>query len=355
MKWKYSLDFLRAMAILLVLFYHYPLPSTDLFWSGLYIHIQNGFKSGVDLFFVLSGFLISSHWFLQLKNREKLSVMLKNFYVKRSFRILPLYYLILLLEALRATFLKKMDYNLWSYLSLTQNIFGKTIFIVSWSLCVEEHFYLFFPAISYFFYSWGKKRIFVLFTASLFFLSIMLRYLYFDYLFSHPQAWLDQNTLFILDGLSVGVLTGYLFVFKGSWIPIFTRYLRSIEIAGGILLAFSFYISGSNFNFVKIIFLPSFFSMGYGLLVLSANLPESIFNKFKHNFITLTSRISYPLYLTHYMAWMGLEILLRYFHLSLKGAMGFIVYFTVAYALAWTLHEVIEKKFLNLRKIFLTT
>jgi peptidoglycan/LPS O-acetylase OafA/YrhL len=355
MKWKFSLDFLRAMAILLVLFYHYSLPPIDYFGASFYIHIQNGFKSGVELFFVLSGFLISSHWFESLGKKKKLSSMMQDFYVKRTFRILPLYYLILLFEALRATYLKKIDYNLLSYLTLTQNIFGKTIFIVSWSLCVEEHFYLFFPISSYLFLYFKKIKMFFVFTISLFLLSLILRYKYFHILLVNPESGLYQNTIFILDGLITGVIIGYLFTFHELWMKELSKHLRLLELLGLLFFSMALYLSGSNYTFIKIIFLPSIFSIGYGLFVISANFDNSIFNKiYQNSFITITSKISYPLYLTHYVAWMLLEVFFKHLHSSLKGPIAFVVYFSAAFFLAWVLHQLVEKRFLKLRNRFLS-
>ncbi len=354
MKWKYSLDFLRAMAILLVLFYHLPLPQ-DYFWATTYAHIQKGFNSGVEMFFVLSGFLISGHWFEQIKAKQQIKPMMKDFYIKRTFRILPLYYLVLAFEAIRGTYLTKTPYNLFSYLTLTQNIFGKTIFPVSWSLCVEEHFYLFFPLSSFLFFSLNKGKWFLLFCFSLLLCSLSMRWNFYDHILTNPDTGLIQNTLFTLDGLLIGVFIAYAFTFHDEWTNCAGKYVRGIEALGFTIICFALWLAGSDYTFVKVVFLPTIFTLAYGSFIISAQYEKSIFNFAQSSFITLTSKISYPLYLTHYIAWMMVEILFRRLLITLPGFLILIINLIAAYVLAYLLHQVIEKKCLSLRKKFLST
>ena len=82
-----QLDGLRAFAVLAVIYSHY-IP------SKYHLNIPWG-SAGVQLFFILSGFLITS---ILIKSRgERLGKSLKTFYIRRAFRIFPLYYLVLIL------------------------------------------------------------------------------------------------------------------------------------------------------------------------------------------------------------------------------------------------------------------
>lgn len=81
----YGLDHLRALAIILVFFFHYFIVSGG--QPEWLPNVASFGWTGVDLFFVLSGFLISSQLFSQIKNRQ--SISLKTFFVKRFFRIIP--------------------------------------------------------------------------------------------------------------------------------------------------------------------------------------------------------------------------------------------------------------------------
>ncbi len=126
-----SLDGLRGLAILLVLFGH--LPSTIRSGAGDF---------GVDLFFVLSGFLITR---ILLYNKQH-AIPLRTFLARRAVRIFPIYYLTLLAVGLSFGF-KGYLYTL----TYTYNFMPPTTttpaLIHTWSLCVEEHFYLIWPLV----------------------------------------------------------------------------------------------------------------------------------------------------------------------------------------------------------------
>jgi peptidoglycan/LPS O-acetylase OafA/YrhL len=157
-----ALDGLRGLAILLVLVWHFvPGQLTGAFpsasWQSISIKYLAKTWSGVDLFFVLSGFLI----FRLLFHHGASSPYLKTFYVRRACRILPLYLLFLTgFYFFRAAIVDKTAFSwlldtpmpLWSYLALIQNWFmgfrgnvGCGWLGVTWSLAVEEQFYLLAP------------------------------------------------------------------------------------------------------------------------------------------------------------------------------------------------------------------
>ncbi|MFZ6770953.1 acyltransferase family protein [Undibacterium sp. Di26W] len=141
-----GLDTLRAIAILLVLMSHYC--------GFVSKHQTFGFVgdigwAGVDLFFVLSGYLIGNQIMSGIANGEPLS--LKNFFARRLLRTLPNYYVVLAAYFIFPAALSgRSTSSLWQFLTFTQNIgleYGQT-FTHSWSLCIEEQFYLILPLIS---------------------------------------------------------------------------------------------------------------------------------------------------------------------------------------------------------------
>jgi len=157
------LDGLRGLAILLVILWHYaavPL-STSTASPGIYVaRLLRLSWSGVDLFFVLSGFLIGG---ILLDHREAPRYF-RVFYLRRSCRILPLYAAWLLLFCLLPRLIPSLTQApgigdlfarplpSWSYLTLTQNFamaergdFGAAWLAPTWSLAIEEHFYLVLP------------------------------------------------------------------------------------------------------------------------------------------------------------------------------------------------------------------
>jgi peptidoglycan/LPS O-acetylase OafA/YrhL len=151
-----ELDTLRGIAVLLVLFFHgfrlssisVSNPSTMVRW---FLSGTAGGWAGVNLFFVLSGFLITGI----LLNTRSSAHYYGQFYRRRALRILPAYYLILLI-LLVVTWLGLADRNVgWRFLGLSciylanvTGLFGVVSqYTVLWSLAVEEHFYLLWPAV----------------------------------------------------------------------------------------------------------------------------------------------------------------------------------------------------------------
>jgi peptidoglycan/LPS O-acetylase OafA/YrhL len=155
-----QLDGIRGLAVLLVLFFHYVWSQVHVTPGTLPAQVMKCFLwtySGVDLFFVLSGFLITGI----LLDNAPAGNFFKVFYIRRACRILPLYFGALLAFIIGRHFLEsdwrfiwlfKDPLPLWSYFTFTQNFMmaaadtpGPHWIDVTWSLAVEEHFYLVLP------------------------------------------------------------------------------------------------------------------------------------------------------------------------------------------------------------------
>lgn len=143
-----ALDGLRCLSILPVIWHHStPRPLPGLSGKG---------PAGVDLFFCISGFLITT---LLLRERAQSGkIALGNFYVRRALRILPLYYALLLAYVGFAAAMPSgapqrahFFHTLPLYASFTANWFANfgvafpILFSFAWSLCIEEQFYAFWP------------------------------------------------------------------------------------------------------------------------------------------------------------------------------------------------------------------
>ena len=143
----HGLDTLRALAVTLVVLHHYTLfvsNDDDTFgWVG-----RIGW-AGVDLFFALSGYLIGNQIFAALKTEGGLS--LKAFYARRLLRTLPNYLVVLAIYFMWPAWGENAALApAWRYLSFTQNLglAPGTAFSHSWSLAIEEQFYLLLPALA---------------------------------------------------------------------------------------------------------------------------------------------------------------------------------------------------------------
>ena len=201
---KISLDLLRALAILLVLGRHS-------FANGLWHWIG---WSGVDLFFVLSGFLVSGLIFQEIKTQG--DVRLGRFLVRRALKIYPSFYVFLLVSVL-AAWMTDRNYEtsqLLSEIFYLQSYFDG-LWMHTWSLAVEEHFYLVFALVVAFWQRQGlpmsEKRTW-LWLIGLPLVLIALRYGYcwphraelrFDFTATHLRA----------DGIWLGVILSFSYHF----------------------------------------------------------------------------------------------------------------------------------------------
>ena len=152
--YRKEIDGLRALAVLPVIFYHAGVPG----FSGGYF--------GVDIFFVISGYLITSILLGEL-NKNKFSIV--NFYERRARRILPALFFMLIVTTiagfllLSPSDLKDFGKGLLSVVAFSSNIFyyldidyfstasEEILLLHTWSLAVEEQFYIFFPLLLLFF------------------------------------------------------------------------------------------------------------------------------------------------------------------------------------------------------------
>jgi peptidoglycan/LPS O-acetylase OafA/YrhL len=151
-----SLDGVRGLAVSMVIISHLMFLSNyneNFLWKFL----KNGWM-GVDLFFVLSGYLITS---ILIASKSKKNYF-RNFIIRRTLRIFPLYYAVLIIVLICLFFYQNGNFqNLVWYFTYTSNIGmaindnwlhvgGNLELSHFWSLAVEEQFYLFWPLIIYF-------------------------------------------------------------------------------------------------------------------------------------------------------------------------------------------------------------
>jgi peptidoglycan/LPS O-acetylase OafA/YrhL len=236
-----ELDGLRGLAIVLVVTFHYLGPWEHIFDT---VQVTQLFWSGVDLFFVLSGFLIPGI----LLDSVDSPTYFKTFYMRRAHRILPIYLISIgcLLAGLAFNLNKKLGTQqifqapvpLWVYPLFLQNnavLFGwgavPEWMGVTWSLAIEEQFYLVLPALVRFF-----KRTLPYIATLVICLSPIARIVF---VMVHrtrngsvPIHW-SFWTPFRLDGLAMGVLLAFLSRNPKSW-NILARHPRAVR---GVLFA----------------------------------------------------------------------------------------------------------------------
>jgi peptidoglycan/LPS O-acetylase OafA/YrhL len=142
-----SLDLLRLLAIVMVLGHHMEQPPSDLprlVSAGIGVWMGGG-GLGVDLFFVLSGFLVSGLLFSEYKKYGEISV--KRFYLRRGWKIYPPFYFLLTFSYLYLLVVvgqKMRDRPFFSELLFIQS-YQAGYWNHTWTLAVEEHFYVLLP------------------------------------------------------------------------------------------------------------------------------------------------------------------------------------------------------------------
>ena len=135
-KREIELDFIRGLAILLVLSFHYK-PDNLLVFSPFLLRLETFGWTGVDLFFVLSGFLVGGLMLKEWRVTGKVDAI--RFLKRRAFKIWPAYYLFLFAAAI--AHVRPLRSFFWQNFFSIQN-YIPTSLSHTWSLAVEEHFYL---------------------------------------------------------------------------------------------------------------------------------------------------------------------------------------------------------------------
>ncbi len=359
----FGLDHLRALAILLVLGIHYQLFFPHPSWTGWFMQIG---WTGVDLFFVLSGFLISSQLFADI--RKERSISLKTFFIKRFFRILPIYFFVVGVYFLFPLFREKEALPpLWKFLTFTQNFgldakyFGT--FSHAWSLCVEEHFYLLFPLILIFLQRGNlfAKSYWILIALPIF--GIIFRvYLWNIYYPSNAvinsSIWYWTEHIYYptynrLDGLLVGVGIAALYQFSPKlWGKISKFGNHSIFLGIVLLTIIYFYFSDIGAYSTTIWGFP-LLAIAYGFLVLGAISPSSFLYHWNSRISTLIATLSYGIYLIHKVIFHTTQGLLTKLSIEKNGNFMLLACFVACIVAAWLMHLTIEKPFMKIRNRFL--
>lgn len=324
----FGLDIIRCLAILFVLIDHSLILLPPFFGKDL-IREYSG-TIGVELFFTLSGFLIGTILLKAFTKNTSFSQKVRmNFWNRRWLRTLPafIFYFTLYVLVTMLTGYEEFGNPDWksiiSVLFFVQNFLfiQSNYFPISWSLAIEEWFYLLFPLSLSLLSSILKKantRIFLLAIISFVVMSFMLRVGIFSLTksgiltsladnigISRFQDRLNTGTrkiiLLRLDAASYGVLLAFFFYFYKEVLLQRSRFLFALGLLITGVACFLYYdITLSNFNFLSFVFSFPLFGIGFALMLpfiytVSVNsLPP-----FLPPFIQNVSIISYSVYLSH--------------------------------------------------------
>lgn len=306
----FGLDVLRAAAIIMVVCSHilWIYPKSNAFIPTLFELF--GFW-GVELFFVLSGFLIGSILYKTFVQDNFTLKSVFHFLKRRWFRTLPNYYLILLVNFGIAFFLGFSIKNIGSYFLFLQNFASKSpaFFPESWSLSIEEFTYLLLP-FSLFFIGLVKMKnkskafLFVIITLILIFWMNKFYY-HSQHAISNLSEWnlnLKSVLIYRIDAILMGVLFAWIsFNFDAIW-----KKSKAVFafIGLGIIFFLMFGILPLNLTieqnsfFWNVLYLP-ITSIAFAFLLPFFSEWKTYTNAVFYP-IELISKISYSIYLLHY-------------------------------------------------------
>ena len=359
----FGLDHLRALAIIMVLFFHYMRFYSHPAW---FPKVFDFGWTGVDLFFVLSGFLIASQLFTQIKKQGAFSI--KEFYIKRFFRILPVYFVVVALYFVFPFFREKEALPpLWKFITFTQNLGANSTdfatFSHAWSLCVEEHFYLFFPLLLLFFKSSDFFHKSYLILLLFFFAGFVIRYYcwYNIYLPGKTEQnslrfWVDTiyyPTYNRLDGLLAGVAIAALYNFMPAAFNKISKYGNLLIAAGiGILVVVYFFLAEFE-TFSTSIFGFPLIAIGYGIMITGAVSHSCFLFKWQSKFTSFIAALSYALYLSHKSVIHMVQEIFSNWGIEKESNLMLFICLLLSITAAWIINITIEKPFMKMRDKFL--
>jgi peptidoglycan/LPS O-acetylase OafA/YrhL len=335
-----QLDAVRGIAIILVM-----LVNTSDKYPVLHLqHVVGNGWMGVDLFFALSGFLITGI----LLDTKSDPAYFKNFYARRALRILPLYYSVLLFMFVLVPLLRPTESNAifersspwWAYPIFLQNflVAFPTLAVgplgTSWSLAIEEQFYLLWPLAVRFCSLVMLRRI----ALALILISAPLTF----YLSSHHVS-IYSNVFCRQVGLMSGALLALL-VHADAFEP--SKHTRAVWILFSVTLAGAFVSESLGAQWLAFT-MVALAAASFVFLALYSSQPwlQSIL---QNRFLRYTGTISYGLYLLHKIP----TDLMQALHLDRRPILILPIVLLGSYALAALSWNVLEKPFLRLKRFF---
>jgi peptidoglycan/LPS O-acetylase OafA/YrhL len=356
-----GLDHLRAIAILLVMIFHFGrgVPS----WLE---PIQQIGWTGVDLFFVLSGYLIGFQLLKEYKNTGDLNF--KRFYIKRFFRILPVYVAVLVLYYSLPNLREGSGLPpLWRFLTFTQN-FGldaqnQKSFSHAWSLCIEEQFYLLLPITIMIVFKFKIPRATPYLILFLVVIGFFFRISNWN---DHVQPLIESGNrrqmfyAFLekvyypsynrMDGLIIGVGIAAIFNFRPKIKDFLTKHGNIVLLIGLGLFLFAYKVCENFISYRAMIYGLPLISLAYGVLVIAAISPTCILYKFRTKFTLIIATLSYAIYLTHKQLYHLVKLWTERLGNESHYQWTFWLCIIVAILGGLILHLMVEKPFLRLRE-----
>lgn len=353
----HGLDTLRAAAICLGLLWHFMQINAN---SPLLLSfLSTGPWGGANPLFIVSGYLLGHQILSRLVDRKNVSVI--KFYFRRALKTWPSYLVVVGIVFMTPYFYRDSLFPpFWKFFTFTQNFNLNNSFLShTWSLCIEEHFYLVLPFLSLHFLRNSKVKSIAIAVVVLLLASLILRgYIWF---IDVESAGLEKfrnyfNRIYYptytrTDGLIMGVFLAYL----QSYSPVFWKKLVSQEnrffYVGVMLCSFGFLLQTHRTQLFATLAVFPLINSGYGFLLIAAITKECLLSRIKIPGASYIATLSYALYLVHRPVYHILEPWLEdlAFGVPLRLLISVSLGFALSFLAAYLLFLLVERPFLKLR------
>lgn len=368
-----ELDGMRGIATILVISYHI-FKRGDYFTTNAILHFATSLTLygwyALDTFFVLSGFLITG---ILLRTRDEKHYF-KNFYVRRSLRVFPLYYFVLalilfLMPNLDPDYVAEIPKSLPYYLFYQQNWFhfmtsvkGTEYLSVTWSLAIEEQFYLLFPFLVFY----TRKETLAKIAGAIIAVSILARIL-------SVFLWTDvaqmtnfyfYNTFTRFEEISFGILIAIAFTYP-EWKAKLTKIAMPVFLITYPTLLIAEVITSRNIGIPHPAYgnvpltvigytLASVFASALIVVLTTHDKTAFIRRFFRNKILVFFGDHSYSIYLFHMPV--GLTLLDFMWRSGYRGWQFYFIYIGLTIGITILISTLtwnfLEKPMLNLKKYF---
>ena len=364
-----SLDGLRFFAFFLVFLHHslFNLSSNNQVINFFLVIIEKNGWVGVDLFFVLSGFLITS---LLIRERRVYGrYSLKNFWIRRSLRIWPLYYLALIMGFFVIPYFYSLlgwqnfsdpKYNLqrisqlplyltflgnWSVVFSSYSAFANISHL--WTISLEEQFYLVWPLVLLFIINFRRT---LLAGMGILMMSIGTRLFMALNMAKHPAVY--TNTLARMDTLALGAILALIFFYKPEYLRKLSWLTNPVALVSSLIIFLLFLHRIFVFNprpLQNIIFGYPIIGLFMVYFVFTSLNPNILFTKIlSFPLFVWLGKISYGLYVWHLLALDLGNRFLTNCPLAIKVFVSLLITITIS----TISYYLFEAKFLRLKQLF---
>ncbi len=320
-------------------------------------HVHRWGWIGVDLFFVLSGYLIGGQLLAPLAREQPIG--LRRFFARRALRIMPAYFAILAIYIFLPSWREYPNmYPWWKFLVSVQNIglHGGTAFSHAWSLAVEDQFYLALPFILLFVNRWPRAAIII--PCVIFFGGILLRTFLawqnpaedFGVSVRAFQAWIYYPTWTRLDPLVLGVALAAIEKFRPQWWNRLIEFAIWLWLPGLALIVYALWLGeGDYLSVTAAVCQFPLLAFGFAALLVCAVSPRLIFRRVKIPGVAFVASIAYSAYLVQKLVIHAVSQFCSSHDIALTSASALIGVEICVYAAAIILFFTIERPFLQLR------